>query len=798
MSDEQKKQTEAISEDLSSRKRFRLWRKPYIDSAIKAGFRLLFKALYGAKATGLEHLEPLKGEPMVILPNHTSMLDGVFLAAMLPFDAAYAIDKDQYERLKKNPFLRFLFSRMDMHPLNFTDTGEMDAMTEAVKRGKPLVIFPEGMLTPTGSLGPIRSGSGQIIARARAHAVPVYLNGFNFMPFGSSRLKNHPWRFFPRLSLSVLKPRTIKIPDGVNIDKSITKSLRKTIDRQVEKFMQSMQVEAMDPNRSHMDDLYEAASNYGWRRKIVGDPTVGWMSYLQFLAGVIVMGKKLAALTKPDENVATLLPSSVAGTLTVYGLHNEGRVSAPLNPLMETGRMISCAETVQAKTVVTSRALVEKLELGGAIERLMEGGRKIVYLEDVKKTIRPWEKKVAAIQALVPFLRPRRCKNGEKLDTIPFTSGSTADPKGVCLSTANMRANGCQTAGIMGLGPSDTILSILPPFHAFGANAGMYTPLARGIPVFYCPVTNAKVVVEAYRAAQANVLCASDALAYQYARTAGPGTFKPGDKIFIGAEKMKERTRDLFIDKFGVVPYEGYGTTEASPVLAFNVAMASKKGTVGRPVPGVEIELEDVGDCSGGKAFKFRGLNRTQGYMFHEFPGKIRGPNKEETFPPDQYYNTGDVVHIDEDGYIEIRDRLSNFIKVGGEMIPADAIVKLAQTASVSEKFQHAVFPQKNSDGEEFFVLFTTDRSMRRTKLSEASQVLHAKAVGGIPVDKDIIHIDPMPLLPVGKPDVQKLKQIYRERMAASPAMNEYPSQGVQGEISPAGTPPPVPDALTM
>ena len=267
-----------------------------------------------------------------------------------------------------------------------------------------------------------------------------------------------------------------------------------------------------------------------------------------------------------------------------------------------------------------------------------------------------------------------------------FTSGSEGMPKGVALSHANVLANREQVAARIDFSSQDMILNALPLFHSFGLTTGTLLPLLSGMRTFFYPSPlHYRIVPEIAYDVNATLLFGTNTFLAGYARFAHPYDFYSVRYAFAGAEKLKDETRRVWTDKFGVQVFEGYGTTETSPVLAANTPIDMRAGTVGRFLPGIEYALDPVPGVEGGR-LSVRGPNVMLGYLKHDKPGVIQPPATERGAG---WYDTGDIVTIDADGFVTIQGRAKRFAKIGGEMISLAAVEELAARAWPDA--QHAV-----------------------------------------------------------------------------------------------------------
>ncbi|HEU0095403.1 MAG TPA: AMP-binding protein, partial [Rhizomicrobium sp.] len=375
----------------------------------------------------------------------------------------------------------------------------------------------------------------------------------------------------------------------------------------------------------------------------------------------------------------------------------------------------------------------------------------IVYLEDVRKNLTLADKLTAVTGMLAPGLMAAR-SDPAKTAVILFTSGTEGEPKGVALSHENILANIAQVRAHIDLFPAtDVLLNPLPVFHCFGLTVGTILPLIAGIKVVSHPTPlQPKEIVRRIRKYGATILLSTDTFINQYARASEDGDLSTLRLAVCGAERLRDETRAFLRRKCGIALLEGYGVTEAAPVVAANQIEANHPGTVGRLMPGVEARLEPVEGIPGAGELYVRGPNIMLGYIRPDAPGVI--------VPPEGgWYNTGDVVAIDEDGFIAIRGRLKRFAKIGGETVSL-AVVENIASALWPENAHAAVAVPDGRKGEQV-VLVTDAKDADRIELVGWAR---NHGVSELTVPRRVLVVESIPLLATGKTDyvtVQKLVQ---------------------------------------
>src|SRR6185312_3727199 len=359
---------------------------------------------------------------------------------------------------------------------------------------------------------------------------------------------------------------------------------------------------------------------------------------------------------------------------------------------------------------------------------------------------------------LAAMLTPEGRVRGKAEDAavILFTSGSEGAPKAVVLSHRNILSNCAQTAARIDFNPTDTVLNALPIFHSFGLTGGLLLPLLNGVKVLLYPnpLHYAAIPALAYDAS-ATILFGSDTFLAGYARQAQGYDFYSLRYVFAGAEPVKAETRARFSEKFGLRIFEGYGVTECAPVIAVNTPMHFRAGSVCRLLPAVEARLEPVPGVERGGRLYVRGPNVMTGYFLADHPGVLVPPK-------DGWHDTGDIVDIDEQGFVTILGRAKRFAKIGGEMVSLAAVEASASAAWPG--FAHAVVSRPDSKKGEQLVLYTTAPAASARDLSAWGR---AHGVPELMLPKDVRVLEALPVLATGKTDYVALGALARSDSVA-------------------------------
>ncbi|MDR0634116.1 MAG: bifunctional acyl-ACP--phospholipid O-acyltransferase/long-chain-fatty-acid--ACP ligase [Azoarcus sp.] len=712
-------------------------------------FRILLRALarlfFRVQVEGMEeaNLAGVGGNRrLLVIANHESFLDGILLGLFLPIKNPVFV---VHTEVVKNTLLRIGLDVMaDYLPVDPSNPMAMKRVVRLLESGRPVVIFPEGRITLTGSLMKVYDGPAFVAAKTGATLLPVRLDGLLRSYF--SRMYGRRRKMFPRITLTVLPPTTLPMPGAPS-----AKARRHKAGEAMRRLMQEMALA-----QRHQNTLYgalcDAIELHGRDRRVLEDIKQVEYSYQDLLKMALLLGRLAARLTRCDERVGLLLPN-MAPTLGLFlGLTALKRVPAMLNYTAGVDGMQAACAAAEIRTLITSRAFVEQAKLADKLAAL-QGLERIVYLEDLREQARFFDKLWLMGWALWFPRQVEIAATPEDAAAVLFTSGSEGKPKGVVLPHRAILANIAQIRAIIDFTSDDRVLNVLPIFHSFGLTAGTLLPVLTGASLFLYPSPlHYRVIPELAYDRGCTVMFGTSTFLGNYARFAHPYDFYRLRYVVAGAEKLSIAVRDQWFEKFGIRILEGYGATETAPVIAVNTPMAFRSGTVGQFLPGLEYRLQAVPGIERGGLLHVRGPNVMNGYLKADRPGVLQTPVSEVG---EGWYETGDIVDVDDDGFVHIVGRVKRFAKVAGEMVGLEAVEKLAST--VSPDAQHAVSTRPDEGKGEALVLFTTDAGLDRAALQKAAQAL---GMPELAVPRKIVRVEALPLLGTGKTDYVTLKQM--------------------------------------
>ena len=453
--------------------------------------------------------------------------------------------------------------------------------------------------------------------------------------------------------------------------------------------------------------------------------------------------------------IGVMIPTSLGCILVKNGILMSGRTPVMINYSTGAEQNARYAQNKCAfKTIITSKALLEKIECP-----YVEG---MIYIEDIMAGITGLQKVIAALISKLPVaLIKKLIHGGQPGDTavVLFTSGSEKDPKAVQLTHRNIVANIESVTPIFEFKSDDIFMCTLPLFHVFGMTTNLWLPVYHGMTLLtYANPLDFKKICTIVREEKATFLVGTPAFFWGYLRKSEPGDFDSLRIALAGADKCPDALRDGFKAKHNITLLEGYGATECSPVISANTPEFNRPGSVGKPIPGVQVRIENyqTGEpCGAGEDGRIliKGDNVMKGYFddFEETTMHIRGG----------WYDTGDMGNIDEDGYLWHVGRLKRFVKIGGEMV---SLVKIEDVLekTLPEDVECCVVEVPDSvKGAKIVAVVTAQLDEKATLKKMATQLPQ------IALPKTFLVIENLPKMGSGKIDFRTITELARVKMAA-------------------------------
>jgi len=505
--------------------------------------------------------------------------------------------------------------------------------------------------------------------------------------------------------------------------------------------------------RSLFEALLAARRKHGGKIPALVDADERVLNYDTLVTGALALGRALKRGTRDGECVGVMLPTGAAATVAIFAVSAYGRVPTMINFTSGAANILSALKTAQVTQIITAHRFINLAKLE-ELERTLGKAVTLVYLEEVREGLTLLDKAVAAAGSLMPALVASR-PDPDSLAVVLFTSGTEGAPKGVALSHVNILANIGQILAHIGFVPEDVMFNALPVFHCFGLTGGTFLPLFAGFKVVSHPTPlQPKEILKRIKAHGATILISTDTFIGQYARAADEDDLRSVRLLVCGAERVREETRAFVRKKCGIQILEGYGVTEASPVIAINQPDANHSGTVGRMVTQVEAKLEPVEGIPGAGRLKVRGPNVMLGYILPDAPGVIAPP-------PEGWHDTGDVASLDDEGFLAIRGRLKRFAKIGGETVSL-AVVENIAAALWPDHAHAAVTAPDPRKGEQIVLVTDASEAARPSLLAWAQH----HGVSELAVPRRVMIVASIPLLATGKTDYVAVQKMATETAA--------------------------------
>ncbi len=732
-------------------------------SVAKFFLRLLLRCLYRVEVTGLENYEKA-GKRVLIISNHTSLLDGVLLYAWLPETPTFAINTDIASRQIFKPFLRFveLFEMDPVNPLS------IKSMIKFIKQDNKAVMFPEGRITTTGTLMKIYEGPGLIADKSDANLLPIAIEGAQYSRLSYMKGRNQVY-WFPKVKVTILPPEKITVPEDLSGHER-----RKYAARQLQNIMYYLIYRTVDQEMTLYQALIAAMQRFEKKKILFEDISRDTLNYKQLIVRSILLSKLLKKKTAADENIGVLLPNVNGLPVVFFALQFIGRIPAMLNFTAGTLAIKRACQTAKITNVITSRKFIANAKLD-ALAAELELALNVIYLEDLREEIGLFTKLSALYKSLNParhLLKQQINTNPDSPAVILFTSGSEGHPKGVVLSHRNILANYAQTRCSINFNTNDIVFCCLPLFHSFGLNAGFLMPILGGGKVFLYPTPlHYRIIPELIYELGATIFYGTNTFFKGYARYAHPFDFDTLDYIVAGAEKLHDDTMQLYMNKFGKRILQGYGVTETSPVIAVNNKMQNKTGTVGCLIPDMQYYIEPVDGIETGGKLVVKGPNVMLGYLLHDNPGVIQPPSTERGAG---WYDTGDIADMDEEGFIRILGRAKRFAKIGGEMVSLSAVEELASLAWPNTL--HAAASIYDERKGERIILVTEKKNADRKTLQDTAR---EHQIGELTIPREVRVVEKVPVLGTGKTDYMTLAK----QLSENPTPEPEEKPGLMGKL---------------
>lgn len=706
-------------------------------------FKRVLKFLFKVEVSGLENIKKA-GKRALIITNHMSYLDVLLISAFVDRKILFTVS----DRLIEKPLVKFMTNLMDVHPLDPQSPFAVKYMAERLQEDRLCMILTEGLIDGGNTRMKIYEAPAMMAVKSGAPIVPIRIDGASKTFFSRVLGRRSYFKFFPKITITVKEPVSFEFNEQMT-----TRELREKSSSRLYDILSTMSFENYEKDLTIIESIANAMKMVGYLKPVLEDTSRKPVKFFSLFLKSFILGRLIHRALPVDKYVGLMIPTSNACVLSVLGLQAFGKVPAMINFTSGAKQVISTCETIGLKHIVTAKKVVLMAKLEPLVKAVEEAGIHVVYLEDLRSSLTFNDKLFGLIGSICPKYAYKKSLSAPVLPTDPavvlFTSGSEGMPKAVFLSHRNILSNCYQVPSIFDVYPTDVFLNCLPMFHSFGLGAGSVLPLILGVKtVLYPTPLHYRIIPEICASTKATIFFGTDTFLAGYAKCANPYDFNSLRIVAAGAEKVKDETRKIWSEKFGVRILEGYGATECSPFISVNTFLHQKKDSVGRLLPGMEYQLKPVEGIKEGQELWVKGPNIMLGYMRHTEPLKLDPPQE-------GWYDTGDIVTVDADRFISIKGRCKRFAKIGGEM------VSLLSVEMVIEKkwpgfISGAVNIPDPRKGEKI-VLITTCKTITKEGLIEAFKLAGITELG---LPSQIIYTEQPPLLGTGKFDYVKAKEM--------------------------------------
>jgi acyl-[acyl-carrier-protein]-phospholipid O-acyltransferase/long-chain-fatty-acid--[acyl-carrier-protein] ligase len=665
--------------------------------------------------------------PSLFAANHAAAFDSVLLWFFLPRRSVVVLPREDL----RSGWVRLALLFIPHLVADMNDPATIKKVMRVLAAGRSVALYPEGRVFDAPSVMKVYEVPALIAAKTGAPVVPVRIRYRRGWPV--------------RVEIRVRAPARIS-----GASQAASRARRARAARELQRLLEAAAYEQR-PRTTVFEAFLDAVHERGRRTLIIEDMKEEPRSYRELLKGSLIIGRWMSGWSAPGENVGVLLPNSIPTVCAVLGLCAFGRVPALLNYTAGPTAVQGACAAARVRTVITSRAFIEQARLTGVVSGIAD--LRLLYLEDMGSQFGLGDKLWLITRAL---RNPRRVITPGRSSgpaVVVFTSGSEARPKGVVLSHEAILANITQIAAVIDFTPRDKVLNPLPLYHSYSFTAGMMLCLLTGTKLFlYISPLRYRAIPEIASRRDCTYLFGTSTFLSYYAKKADPLDFHSVRRVISGGEKLGADVARAWQEKFGLRIYQGYGATECAPVIALSTPRCFKPGSVGPLLPGLDHRIQKVEGIERGGVLHLKGAQLMLGYYLYENPGVIVPPR---SIYGDGWYNTGDVVDVDEDGVLTVVGRVRRFAKIAGEMVSLDIIEEVAREASPAHR--HAAVLRAEAASGETTVLFTTDPELNRSALVHCARRLGRPELA---LSKRILWMPEIPVLASGKTDYVALETI--------------------------------------
>ena len=712
------------------------------------------RVIYRVTAFGREQL-PKGG--FLLLPNHISFVDAIVLQLACPRRIRYLVDEGFYRKRVLHSILR----AAGCIPITARHAKEAVRLAvEQIRAGEVVCLFPEGQLTRSGILLRLQRGYELIARHAQAPVVPVWLDqlwGSIFSFKGGRFFKKWPTQIPYRVTVAFGKPLQAEAADIATVREELLKlgefcfSRRPSLDRHL------------------AEPCVRGLKRRPFATAVIDGLDHSALSRSKLLGAAVALSRYLRK-EFPDERIAIILPASKGSMVANLAVTLADKVPVDLNFTIGRAANESCCKRANLRVAISATQFIERLKDFPWPERVLKLDELMPRMK--RQIIFWWMMSILAPARLLLRILKIPQKGGHREAVLLFTSGSTGEPKGAVMSHRNVVGNVSQFRQLLDARKDDAILASLPFFHTFGSTVTLWYPLIEGVRIvtYPNPLEAAKnaALIERYKL---TYLLATPTFLRGYLRKVEPDKLRSLRLVITGAEKLPSDLAKNFEERFKQKVFEGYGLTETSPVVSVNlpeppptkpgeyVQPTSRLGSVGKMAPGIAAEIREP-ETDGKLSLHETGMLWLRGVNI--FEGYLHDAERTADVLQNGWLKTGDLGRFDEDGFLYIEGRLSRFSKIGGEMVPHEAIEsKIVDLLGLSGRDERPIAimgVRDEAKGEALVLLSAVDLD-----LAELRSKLHDAGVPNLWIPKQVQRIESIPVLASGKLDLKKCKEVVQQ-----------------------------------